>query len=266
FTDCCPLLVNRPGEEALYDRVLQHARERRWRSIEYRGNARVATAVKPSLEFLGHTIDLSAGPDSLFSSFDSSMRRGIRKARQAGLRVEFSDTSEAVGAFYSLHCSTRRRHGLPPQPFRFFRNIARYVIESGHGFVVTAFLDRLPIASAVFFHHHEEAIYKFGASNFEFQSFRPNNLLMWEAISRYSKGGFKRLHLGRTSLNNEGLRRFKLGLGASEEWIHYYKYDVRLGRYVADVDRSQTWANRIFPLLPPALSRLAGELLYPHLS
>ena len=35
----------------------------------------------------------------------------------AGVKIDFETGAEAVNAFYSLHCQTRRKHGLPPQPF-----------------------------------------------------------------------------------------------------------------------------------------------------
>ncbi len=162
-----------------------------------------------SVGFHGHVIELECGEDALFKRLDGAVRRGIRKSEDAGLRAEFSTSLEAVREYFALHCLTRRRHGPPPQPFRLFHNIARYVLAEGHGFVATARLGQKPLAASVFFHSSSEAIYKFGASDYAFQKLRPNNLVMWEAIKRCTANGFARLHLGRTSLANEGLRQFK---------------------------------------------------------
>jgi len=74
------------------------------------------------------------------------------------------------------------------------------------------------------------------------------------------------LHLGRTSLANEGLRRFKLSLGASEEAVRYCRYDFSSKRFVSDVDRAEGWFNPVFARLPLPLLRLTGRILYPHLS
>jgi lipid II:glycine glycyltransferase (peptidoglycan interpeptide bridge formation enzyme) len=132
---------------------------------------------------------------------------------------------------------TRRRQGLPPQPLRFFENIAQYVLAHGHGFVATARWEGKPLAAGVFFHHGRKAFYKFGASDYAFQGLRPNNILFWEVIKRYVDQGIDTLHLGRTSLGNEGLWRFKLGFGALEERIEYYKYDFIRRTFVRQ-DRS----------------------------
>jgi len=222
--------------------------------------------VTPSVAFHGHVIDLVENEDCLSKQLDGAVRRGIRKAENEGVRVEFSESLDAVRTFYTLHCLTRKRHGLPPQPFRFFENIARYVLDAGYGFVATACLGRKALAASLFFHFGPEAIYKFGASDYAFQELRPNNLVMWEAIKRCASHGFARFHLGRTSLTNEGLRRFKLGFGAREIKIQYRKYDFSRQGFVTSRDRADGWVNRFFRLFSPSLLRLSGELIYPHLS
>ena len=161
---------------------------------------------------------------------------------------------------------TRRRHGLLPQPIRFFENVARYVLAQGHGFVATVRCEGKPVAAGVFFHHGRKAFYKFGASDYAFQQLRPNNILLWEAIKRCADNRFDSLHFGRTSLTNEGLRRFKLGFGAREERIENYNYDFVRQTFVRQVDRSAGWFNWPFGCMPLPALRLAGEMLYPHMS
>jgi hypothetical protein len=91
-------------------------------------------------------------------------------------------------------------------------------------------------------------------------------ILLWQAIKRFASNGFDRLHLGRTSLVNEGLRRFKLGFGAQEERIEYYKYDFVKQTFVSEIDNSTGWFNWAFRRMPLPMLQLAGEVLYPHLS
>jgi hypothetical protein len=84
-------------------------------------------------------------------------------------------------------------------------------------------------------------------------------------MRRCAEEGLSTLNLGRTSLSNEGLRRFKLGLGAVEKKLQYAKYDFSSRQFVADVDRAHGWFNRVFSRLPLPILRLAGAALYPHL-
>jgi lipid II:glycine glycyltransferase (peptidoglycan interpeptide bridge formation enzyme) len=241
-------------------------RQRKWKYLECRSASDGWVGASPSLAFHGHVIDLTSGADDLFKRLDSPVRRGIRKAEAAGLQVDFSSSLEAVRNFYSLHCRTRRRHGLPPQPFRFFRNIQHHVLDTGQGFVATARLKEQPLAAGVFFSQGGQALYKFGASDYAFQELRPNNLMMWAGMRQCAARGASALHLGRTSLGSEGLRRFKLSLGAAEEAVRYCKYDFAAEKFVTDTDRAEGWFNQVFRRLPSPVLRLAGEILYPNLS
>ena len=79
-----------------------------------------------------------------------------------------------------------------------------------------------------------------------------------------TRNGVTRLHLGKTSLLHDGLRRFKLNLGAVEEKIEYVKYDLRQNQFVTETDGVAGWHNAVFRALPVGLSRLAGGVLYQH--
>ena len=266
FTDYCQPLPDGSSYCGLYEEAAKQGRERGWRYLESRGNRPEWPGCSPAVGFWGHVIELDRSLGVMFKHLDGGVRRAIRKAQGANLRVEFSGSVESVQAFYALHCQTRHRHGIPPQPVQFFENIARFVLGPGGGFVATARLGRQPVAAAVFFDFGREAVFKFGASDYGSQHLRPNDLLMWECIGRCAQQGCERLHLGRTSLGNEGLRRFKLGFGAREERIEYYRHDLRRGEFVAGADRAESWMNAVFGRLPLPVLRLAGRILYPHLS
>src|SRR5439155_7559758 len=130
--------------------------------------------------------------------FASSVRRAIRKAEKSGADVQVATSRDAILEFYRLHVRTRRRHGLPPQPLSFFKNIYEEIVKNGHGFVVLAKSGSRTFAAAVFFLIGKKALYKFGASDRSFQEFRGNNLVMWEAIKFLIDRGFTSLHLRRT--------------------------------------------------------------------
>jgi hypothetical protein len=266
FTDACaPLCTQGTDGSNIYREAMDCGRKRGWKYLECRNYDAAWERSTRSLEFFGHLIDLGVGVDRLFSGLDGATRRAVRKAETAGLKVEFGTDRESVRAFYRLHCGTRRRHGLPPQPFRFFENIQRHILGLGRGFVAIARMGNQPAAAGIFFYHGGEALYKFGASDFRLQRYRPNNLMMWAALRRCAEAGLAILNLGRTSLSNEGLRRFKLGLGAVETRLQYAKYDFLSKQFVVDVDRVEGWFNHVFSRLPLPVLRLAGAALYPHL-
>jgi lipid II:glycine glycyltransferase (peptidoglycan interpeptide bridge formation enzyme) len=175
-----------------------------------------------------------------------------------------STTREALREFYQLHRRTRRRHGLPPQPFRFFQNIYDEIIGREGGFVVLARRGSRSIAAAVFFEFNGNAVYKFGASDESQQVVRANNLVMWEAIKRLADRGCRTLHFGRTELGNEGLRRFKQGWGAIEEVIPYFRF-YGLTRPRPAEKKPSAFHTALFRSMPLPINGLAGALIYPHL-
>ncbi|MEO7725581.1 MAG: peptidoglycan bridge formation glycyltransferase FemA/FemB family protein, partial [Chthoniobacterales bacterium] len=133
FSDFCgPLWFGNAETAVAFEELASLARERRWGHVQLRDQLPVASATA----FYGHSLDLRPGAEALFARFSSPVRRAIRKAEKSGLTVERSDSWASVRDFYQLHAETRRRHGLPPQPQSFFRNIFREVIAPGHGFVI----------------------------------------------------------------------------------------------------------------------------------
>ena len=265
FTDLCnPLVPDSSAFQRLVGEAVEYGAGRHWKYLELRGGRSLLPSARASQKYYGHELSLVDDEQGLFAGLKGSVRRAIRKAEKLGLRVEILRDLEALREFYTLQCGTRRKHGLPPQPFRFFLKIHEHILSREKGLVVLARRGRRTVAGAVFFHFGEQAIFKYGASNVAHQGLRGNDLVMWEALKYYASHDFRLLHLGRTSLANEGLRRFKLAWGAREHIIEYLRYDLKLQAFVAGKDDAFGWYNRCFRLLPIGVSRLIGALLYRH--
>jgi hypothetical protein len=266
FSDFCqPLLFGSAETEPVLRAIHDLASERRWRYTEFRGASLLTTANESQPTFYGHTLDLQAGMEALFSGFDSAVRRAIRKSEKSGLTIEVEHSAEAVREFLSLHARTRKRHGVPPQPGVFFRQIYEQIIQPGHGFVVLARNGATAVAAAIFFVWGEKAIYKFGASDETKQSWRGNNFVMWEAIRFLAESGVKQLDFGRTALEHEGLRRFKLGWGTAETPIYYDRLETKSQARASVIPRRTGASAHLFSRLPAIVNRVAGRVLYPHL-
>jgi len=265
FTDDCEPLCSDAGTfQNIFRDAVEFGRLRRWKYIECRGGRELFYEVPASLSFYGHSMDLTAREDELFARLDSSVRRAIRKAERAGVTVEVSQSQEAVEVFYGLQCRTRKKHGLPPQPLTFFLNIHRHILSHNMGMVILARYQGRPVAGSVYFNFGDKAIYKFGASDETHQDLRGGNLVMWTAIKECVRRGAKRLDLGRTSMGNEGLRKFKLGWGTAERNIEYVKFDLRKNEFVTGLDDTSGWHTRVFHRMPGLLSRAVGAALYRH--
>lgn len=301
FTDHCPPLLSDAGDFArLVQAAIGCGRNRRWRTLELRGAPRgeslypaFSDTVPPPAEppaaprpastaFYRHHLRLEPDPAALFLRLDSAHRRAVRKAESSPLAVSVETSLPAMREFYGLMCLTRRRHGVPPQPWSFFRHISEEIIQPGRGCLFLARVTSAaqagpvpgneappaggpPVAGAVFLHSGPTTHYKFGASDESWQGLRPNNLVMWRAIEWHARRAFQVLDFGRTSLDNAGLRKFKLGWSAEETPLAYDRIDLATGRNLVVPDRASGWHNRVFRTLPVPLNRLAGRLLYRHI-
>ncbi len=266
FTDAVPALAESSEQrQALWEQVLTLGRARKWRSVEWRGGM-PAEGARTAISFYNHTLALEGTPDALWGRLDDPVRRALRKAARLGVEVRRETTWESVRHFYRLHGQTRRWHGLPPQPLSFFRHLHHHLIGRGAGCVFSAWHQGEVIAAAVFLQRGRRAIYKFGASDRSRQELRANNAVMWEAIRYFTASGLEWLDLGRTSYQQEGLRRFKLGWGARESMLNYCKFDLRRHTFVTAPDHSIGWHTAVFRRLPLPFLRWLGARLYPHLS
>jgi hypothetical protein len=263
FTDNCSALTSETvSREALINVAVRQAHVSDWKHLELCGDH----PIEDSATYYRHQIDLKQGADGAFGNFESSVRRAIRKAERTDVAVEFSTSLDAVEVFYQLHCRTRTRHGAPPQPFRFFESLWRHVVDKQHGFVALAHHEGRPIAGAVFFTFGRKALYKFGASDTRFNSSRGTNLVIWRSIQKLAGAGIAELDFGRTSHQNFGLRRFKLGWGARESLIRHARYCVDSRRFVSARDIATGIHTRICSALPVFASRWVGALAYPHMT
>jgi CelD/BcsL family acetyltransferase involved in cellulose biosynthesis len=216
FTDACPPLAR--SERARRQLAAELALVG---GLELRGPLEGAGLVA-HVRGVTHVLDLERDPESLRRSFRPQMRRNVVRAEREGIVVHHGEgRADLVDTFYSLHLRTRRRHGVPVQPRRFFGLLWNGVIERGLGTLLLAYSGTTPVAGAVFLTWNRAVTYKFGASDPAYWRLRPNNLLFWEAIREACGRGDRTLDFGRTELENRGLRDFKSGWGAREEPLIY---------------------------------------------
>jgi hypothetical protein len=269
FSDeCAPLLAEGVTLESAVGPVKPWGMQRGWDYLELRGGAETLPGAVQSDQFMAHNLDLEPSSELQFKKLKDSHRRNIRKAAKEDIEVHRFQTIEAMDIYYALHCLTRKRQGVPPQPVHFFRLIAQFVIQPGHGFVSLARFRGQWISGAVYFRFGSTAIYKFGASDRAFQHLRANNLVMWDAISHFREEGVREFSFGRTDPSDSGLLQFKRGWGAREIAVRYHRLGLR--RTVQPKGPPQDHEPRsgvtaqILRRLPIPLLRILGSLTYRH--
>jgi lipid II:glycine glycyltransferase (peptidoglycan interpeptide bridge formation enzyme) len=266
FTDFSePILSTNANENGIWNTLVDYGEKVGWKYLEIRGGNRFGQGRQPSSWYYNHTLGLATDTQKVFSSFRESNKRNIRKAGKVGVEVDFDDSLDSMREFYRLNCLTRRMHGLPPQPFTFFKNIHEHVILNRQGLLAIARYQGKAIASSLYFHFGRKVIYKYGASDNRYQHLRANNLVMWKAIEWYCQNGFDRFSFGRTDQEHNGLRQFKAGWGAKEGIVKYFQYNFTENDFVSTSSKVQGWHIDVFKKMPICFLKVAGRALYRHM-
>lgn len=265
FTDVCEPVIDEDIQfQDVFEYVRDYGKQKGWKSIELRCGKRLFPDSPTSAVYLGHVLDLERDEAHIFKGFRKGVKSSIHKAIADGVEVKISDSLEALKAFYGLNCLTRKRHGVPPQPYLFFKKIHEHILSKNLGIVVIASFQNKVVAGAIYFHFKEKAIYKYAASDKNYQLLRPNNLVMWEAIRMYRENSKKTLFFGRTDIENVGLRTFKRGWGTQESLISYYEYNLRNDTFREGSRKSPQFSNRILSKMPVPILNIMGTFLYRH--
>jgi lipid II:glycine glycyltransferase (peptidoglycan interpeptide bridge formation enzyme) len=264
-------LVDSAGDlAAMYEYLTHEIEARRWRSWEVR--LRSGTFLKDggrpfrvaeSAKYYLHELDLTEPAERIFSNFHrTSMQQAVRRAEREGLTCEAGTSPRLLAEFYRLFRLSRRRHGLPPQPNAWFRNLQACLGDRLAVYVARK--DGQAIASMLMLSFKRSMVYKYSGSDAAYNALGGMPFLLWQAIERGQANGAKELDLGRSDLDQPGLIAFKDHLGATRSTLTYYTCPERRAAAVHS-GRLAHLVRKLVPLLPDAALDLTGRVLYRHL-
>ena len=265
FSDICePYAVSRTDFKELFDYIIDYGMKDRWRTFEIRGGKEFLSDHKMLSMYYEHLLDLSKTIDALLLGFKENVRRNIKKAVQSRVEISFYQTEDALKEFIRLNKVTRKRHGLPSQPVKFFYNLYEKIIMKKSGLIISAKHEGRTIASNIYLVSGDQVIYKYGSSDYRLQSLRANNLLMWESIKYFKDQGYRIFSFGRTFPDNAGPMRFKSGWSDNIRRINYYKYNFVYDEFETDNNPERSYINVFFRNLPIFVSSFIGTIFYKY--
>ncbi len=262
YTDhCCPLCDDEQTLCALTDGLVDLSHRCRTHRVELRWEFRNHPAVRPCDQYVLHTMELDPDFERVARGIDRVHRQNTRSAEKNQIQVRHGDGLEDAREFFNLQVETRQRKGLPAQPWRYFEHLQRNLMTRGWASVLLAFKGNQCLAGLYLLHWNGTIIFKYAASRENSLNLRPNNLLFWSAIQWGCANGYRLLDMGRTDLNNTGLRRFKKGWGAREIPLNY-SIICPDSSAVKSVTFVPSVVQTIIRRSPSWVARLTGELLY----
>lgn len=264
FSDHCQPLADAAGDLGLLCAAARaEVEQRHWRSCEIRPRHASVACLEEGRSYLLHDLDLARPAEQILAAFHpSSTRRAIRKAEREGVQCETGSSDALLSAFYGLLRRSRRRHGVPPQPLAWFRNLRTCLRDALALHIASK--DAVPIAALLTITYRDTLTYKYGGSDARHHRLGAMPLLFWRAIQQAQARGLRVLDLGRSDLDQPGLAAFKEHLGASRHRLTYYTFPRAPQRAVASGPLARV-ARLLLARLPDPAFDFIGRVVYRHL-
>lgn len=272
FSDHCDPLTNNEEEfDLLFSRLVKQADLLNADQIELKVKgdslpvSRFAFAVGG--DHRNHILELTGSLNNIKKGFHKScIVRNIRKAQKSDVAIMCGNTEEDMRTFFRLQVRTRKRHGLPTQPYKFFKNIWSLFYPVDMLQVWLAISHSRPIAGIITLKFKETMYYLYGGSDDRFHHFRPNHLLLWSAIQAAHREQLTCFDFGRTSKDNTGLIDFKRRWGAKEYHLTSFTFcEGGKTKWLPNRGPGNGLISNLNKKLPTSLLHLAGRLIYRHL-
>lgn len=172
-----------------------------------------------ALHKVSMSIELDADPDRLWQAFSSKHRTNIRRVYKNDIEVHHGG-AELLDEFYTLLALSWRRLGTPIYSRRYFADILAEFPEQTRIFVARH--GATPVATAFngYFQGTVEGMW--AGTSPDHQKLQPNYVLYWEMIKHACEHGYRRFHLGRSSVDSNA-EQFKKKWNATAQQL-YWQY------------------------------------------
>lgn len=215
--------------------------------------------------YANHQIILDESEEEIFKRFHKkSVQPRIRKALSSGLNLRMGTNTRDVETFYTLYCIMRREQGLPPQPYRFFKNMWDILYPIGNLELLLA-EDNGKVISGCW------AIKNKWLYSFEYLARAGRNdkkrctyFLNWHGIKNAIKQNIKIVTFARTSVKNTGLDLYKRSWGTVAMPYYDYKFPGQPEKNREDLYCYQI-IKKYSPILPLPLFKFLGRIIYRYI-
>jgi CelD/BcsL family acetyltransferase involved in cellulose biosynthesis len=215
-----------------------------------------------------HYLHLNGDPENLKKSFHRTcVRQKIQRARICGLKVRVAESDQDLEVFFDLYLMTRRRLGLPTQPYSFFQAIWDVYFPSGMLELLIAEHEERPIAGLINFKFKDRVSAEFAASDAAALHMSPNHLLFWETIRMACRDGFKIFDFGRTNPTNHDLMDFKRRWGSEVIELAHFYYPKEVCEKINGKENTLKFklAKTMCIKSPDSMFEPLGKFLYRHI-
>jgi len=153
--------------------------------------------------------------DEIWKNFRKTIHRNVRKAIRNGITVEKVRKTTGTDEFFSLHLDAMRRNmAVPKYGKNFVKAVFDYVAGSGKGYLLLARKDGEAVAGILIVNSEHMSHYLMGGSRTDALKYRPNDLLIAEAIRKAVDNNLKYFDFLPSAPEDISLAHFKSKWGA----------------------------------------------------
>lgn len=226
-TLCDPLISNEAQGDVLITKAAELLNRFKCAHIEIRTHTNNSFFSNKSFgvneEYKHHYLDLSKGEEALWNNTSyKSIRYLINKAVKHNLQVKYARNDQDLSAFYKLYTATRKRLGLPAQPYAFFKGIFDQFKDSENARILLACLDNRIIYGHLHLNFNGRTSVEAMGEDNAFRNIGANQFLYWQGIRKACAEGYRIFDFGRTSMHNPTLMNFKKRWGTIETNLNTY--------------------------------------------
>jgi serine/alanine adding enzyme len=216
--------------------------------------------------FITSIVDLDPDPDVVWKRFkDRNVRTEVRQAGKKGITVRAGETEEDLKRFYAHYAPSRQAHGVPPQPYGFFRNLWQS-LRPGYMDLFMAMHGERCVGGLVTLGFGRTICAAYIGSDAAYRSYRVHQLMFWKAMEAGCERGFERFDFLRTAKKSKALRYFKERWNAREVDLDYlYHPEVRGTAATVEETGKYRLLAAVLKRSPAFVGKAVGRILYKHL-
>lgn len=270
-TICDPLVSSDKDITKLLDAVIDLSNNLGTSRIEIRATASTHLNQDNRVDSVvynkSHQLSLEPGPEELIKTFSKQVKRKLKKALNSGFERQLAKNEQELKEFYHLYVKTRKRLGLPPQPYILFKLLWEKFSPSNNLSLLMIRNKGQLVAGFIIYKFKDRCSWDYLASDVDFQHLHTNYFGLWEAIKLSCLEGYKIFDFGRTGISNEGLMGFKKLWGTTIIDLPQFYYPKNLCSDLSPADSSILYKliNKVSKIAPDSVFRLMGKILYRHL-
>lgn len=193
-------------------------------------------------------LNITKSEDQLLAEMDGDCRAAIRQAERAGVSFRIGNSLEDVELYEKIHRESWQRTGLTPNPLKYFTEMwDRFGKNDNAKFIFAEHAGKA--IAGVLIHIFKQGVFYWGGCSIgEALRHRPNNYLLWSAITTAKQLGLSWFEVG----------QFQLHPGANPKEYNVGKYKAQFGKdYYIPFEGQKTYTSKaeIIKILKKVLKR-----------